>query len=89
MCKAEVSAYSGPQKEHQDPNLPLFYGPGNKTVSQHTQGLQSGWLWSTCLHKKCLVLEEHNGGFSFLLLPASSEQKGKHCCVLEAINKQK
>lgn len=61
-CRAEVSACSGPQKEHQDPNLP-FYGAGNEpcSVSQHTQRLQSGWLWSTCSHRKCLLLVEPNG----------------------------
>lgn len=25
-CRAEISADSGPHKEHQDPYLPIFYG---------------------------------------------------------------
>lgn len=43
----------------------------------------------SCLYSKCLLLVEPNGAFSFLLLPAFSEQKGKSCCVLQAINKWK
>uniref|UniRef100_A0A663LKR2 Insulin like growth factor binding protein 7 n=1 Tax=Athene cunicularia TaxID=194338 RepID=A0A663LKR2_ATHCN len=83
-CKAEVSACSEPQKEHQDPNLLLFYGARNEpcSVSQHTWGLQPGWLWSTCSHRKCLLLVEPNGSFSFLLLPASSEQKWKRPSIV-------
>uniref|UniRef100_A0A8C0FNV9 Insulin like growth factor binding protein 7 n=1 Tax=Bubo bubo TaxID=30461 RepID=A0A8C0FNV9_BUBBB len=68
-------------EEHRDPNLLLFYGARNEpcSVSWHTWGLQPDWLWSTCSQRKCLLLVEPNGSFSFLLLPASSEQKGKSC----------
>lgn len=66
-----------PRRSIRTPICSFFYKAGNEpwSLSQHIQGLQLGWPQSTC--RKCLLLVELNGSFSFCLLPASLEQRGK------------
>lgn len=92
-CRAEISAGLGSHKEHQDPDLPLFYGAGNElwAVGQYTQELPSAWFWSTvCIGNAAFSSWSVMGALVSCCCLHLQNRKGKAvCCVLKAINNWK